>query len=186
ETVGAQRHQTTRNPRRDLIGHDFHEIGYRNKHALFLFEHGLDVGFLRRFGRVQHIPTFAAERVDAELLVIRRAPDISGDLVAFSQDFLSLQRRANDRSAREDVRFSGTGVPPVRRTRGTHGRDARATKLRPGFETREALENSFLDAVWQRRHGVMLVVECEIMKNVFALLVHPANSVLANDCYLEW
>src|SRR5437667_6269747 len=54
-----------------------------------------------------------------------------------------------------------------------------------GLDFVDAPENAFLGALRHRRHRVILVVECEIIKNVFTVLVHPANTVLDNDSNLE-
>ncbi len=78
----------------------------------------LDVGFLRRLGRVQHVPALAADGVGAQQFVAGRAPDIGGDTVAFGEDFLRLQRGLNDWPAAEDVGFDGRdALPRVRADR---------------------------------------------------------------------
>jgi hypothetical protein len=41
---------------------------------------------------MQHVPALAADRVGAQQLVARRAPDIGADAVFFRQNFLRLQR----------------------------------------------------------------------------------------------
>src|SRR4051794_9875435 len=55
ETIGAQRRQTTGDPRRDLVRHDFHEIGDGDERALFFFKQRLQIALLRLIGRVEHV-----------------------------------------------------------------------------------------------------------------------------------
>ena len=105
KTVRAQRHQSARHPRRNLVGHQPHVIRNRDKGPLLFRQQRLDVGFLRRFRRVQHVPAFAAQRIGTKQFVTRRAPDIGRHAVAFSQNFLRLQRRIDDWSAAENVGF---------------------------------------------------------------------------------
>src|SRR5437762_2561228 len=102
KSVRAESRQSTRDPRRNLLRHDLHKIRYGHEDALFLFQHRLDVRLSRRLGWMKHVPSLRAQRFGAELLVVGRAPDIGGDVVAFRQEFLSLQRRADDRSAAKD------------------------------------------------------------------------------------
>ena len=45
ETVRAQRHQSARNPRRDLVRNHFHVIRDRDEHALFVLEQRFQIGF---------------------------------------------------------------------------------------------------------------------------------------------
>ena len=105
KTVRAQREQAARNPRCNLVGHGADVVGHGDERPLLFRQQRLDVGFLRRLRRMQHVPALAADRVGAEQLVARRAPDIGGDAVAFGQNFLRLQRGLDDGAAAEDVRL---------------------------------------------------------------------------------
>ena len=92
KAVRAESHQTSGDPRRDLIGNKAHKIGHRDERALLFCEQGLDIGFLRRLGWMQHVPAFAAEGVSAKLLVIRRAPHVGGDVVLLFENLLRRHR----------------------------------------------------------------------------------------------
>ena len=105
KTVRPQREQSARNPRRNLVGHGADIVRNGHKCPLLFCQQFFDVGFLRRPGRMQHVPALAANGVGAEQFVAGRAPNIGGDAVAFSQDFLRLQRGLNDRPAAKDVGF---------------------------------------------------------------------------------
>ena len=98
--------------------------------------------------RVQAVPAFGGERVGAELLVARHAPDVGADPEALGEE--SAARSASRRidAAAEELRAVGelafgAGRSPV-----------------------HAAHDPVLDALRHRRHLVVLVVERDVVEDV--------------------
>src|SRR5262249_22029456 len=108
---------------------------------------------------MKHIPAPGLERVVAQLLVAGGAPDVGGDVVLFRQDILSAQSMTQDRTAAEEMSLMLFGSGAV-------------------FEFVEAFEYAGSRAVGHGRHGVVFVVEREVVENVLAVMIHPAHAIL--------
>ena len=63
KAVGAQRHQPAKQPRRQLVGYCFHEVGGGNDGAVGTVERGEDVRPFLRIGGMQPVPTLDGQRV---------------------------------------------------------------------------------------------------------------------------
>ena len=161
KSIGAQRGKTAGNPRCNLVRNQFDHVRHCDEHAAFLFEDGFDVGFLRRFAGMQHVPPFAAQRIGAELFVIGGAPDIGGNMVTLGQNLLGFQRAVDDRSAAKNV---GLMFPAARSC----------------LELVEALDDAFLRAGRHGGHGIILIVNGDVVKDVLTFHIHLFHAVL-ND-----
>ena len=102
--VALQREQTARHPRRNLIGHSANVVGYRNEGPLFLRKQILEVGFPRRFSRMQHVPALAVVGVAEDFLITGDGPDVGLYAEFFGEQRLRLDRLVQNRAAAEQLR----------------------------------------------------------------------------------
>src|SRR5437870_11925975 len=106
---------------------------------------------------MQHVPTFGAQSVIAQKLVTGSTPDISGDVVSLGQDLLGAQSFTNDWAAAKDVGFElflfGAGFKPIK-----------------------AFQDAILNTFWHGGHGIILVVERQVIKNIFTFDIHAVHA----------
>ncbi len=112
---------------------------------------------------MQQIPTLRINPLCVKSLITRDAPHVRGYAVFFSQKFLRLQGLAQDGPAAEELRAQFR-LLIFRRADLVH-----------------AFEDSLFGARGHRRHRVGFVHHGDVIKNVFAVLVHAANPVLDDD-----
>src|ERR1043166_3754708 len=115
KAVGAESGEAAGNPRRDLVWDKLDVVGDSDEDARLVFEEGFEIRFLRRRGRMEHVPAFGGEGVVAEEFVAGGTPDVGGDAVFVGEDLLRAQRFADDRAGAEDV-SAGRSAPVLGRS----------------------------------------------------------------------
>ena len=106
---------------------------------------------------MEPVPAFRGKRVAAQLVVAGDAPHIGGDAVALRQDGLRADGFVQDRAAAEQLR---------------HG-----LALFGGLVTIDALEDALgIDSLGHGRHGVVLVVQGDVVEAVLHLFVHAPDA----------
>src|SRR5882762_9979633 len=112
---------------------------------------------------MQAVPALGFYSVGVQSFVAGDAPDVGGYAVFLSQNILRLQCFAEDGAAAKELR------------------------LQLGFfvfasaEFVHAAQNTVFHIARHGRHGVRLVHQSNVVKNVFAVFVHAANAVLNDD-----
>src|SRR5713101_558924 len=112
---------------------------------------------------MQSIPALGFNGVSVQRFVAGYAPHIGGYTVFFSENILRLQGFAEDGAAAEELRAQ-LGL-----------------FVFAGAEFVHAAQNAVFYVTGHGRHGVGLVHQSDVVKNVFAVFVHAANAVLNDD-----
>src|SRR5438034_4599177 len=158
EPVGAQGNEPLRDPGTDQIGDGLQIVGCGNDGYRHSFQRLNHVRFSRGFLRMEPIPAVDPERFVAKLLVTRSAPHVCGYLDPFGKQLLRLPDREHYASAPEKL-------------------DPMSPRDRRRPETIQALDDSIFRPFGHGRMHDVLVVEGDVIEDVFLLLVHPAQSL---------
>src|SRR5579864_3368194 len=157
EAVSAKRDQARSQPRSQLIGHRLDVVGGGDR-AFGPGQRGYHVRLAGLFRGMQTIPAFGFQPVAAEFVVAGDAPHVSLHAVLVGENALRAQSFIQDRPAAKKL------------DRGLAGRRV--------FAFVEAAHDAFFTTLWHLRHGVVFVVQHDVVEAVFALLVHAAQAVL--------
>src|SRR5882762_1659256 len=112
---------------------------------------------------MEAVPALDFYGVGVQCFVAGDAPDVGGYSVFLSENILRLQCFAEDGAAAEELRLQ-LGL-----------------FVFAGAEFVHAAENAVFHVAGHGRHGVRLVHQGDVVKNVFAIFVHAANTVLNDD-----
>src|SRR5882762_6521035 len=112
---------------------------------------------------MQAIPTLGFYSVGVQSFVAGDAPDVGGYSVFFSENILRLQCFAEDGAAAKELRLQ-LGL-----------------FVFAGAEFVHAAQNAVFHIARHGRHGVRLVHQGDVVKNVLAIFVHAANAILNDD-----
>src|SRR5689334_7732526 len=104
------------------------------------------------------VPEVTSQGIATQFVVAGYAPHVGLDAVFFRQNRLRYQSFIEDGAAAKEL----------------HGGFLAFGR----FEFVNALDDSFFAAGGDRRHGIVFVVQHDVVKTVFAFLVHAADSVL--------
>src|SRR5712671_3622564 len=112
---------------------------------------------------MEAVPALGFYGVGVQRFVAGHAPDIGGYAVFFSEDILRLQGFAQDGAAAKELRLQ-LGL-----------------LVFAGAEFVHAAQNAVFHIAGHGWHGVRLVHQSDVVKNILAVLVHAANAVLNDD-----
>src|SRR5712671_1703123 len=112
---------------------------------------------------MQAIPALGFYGVGVQRFVAGYAPHVSGYAVFLSENILRLQCFAEDGAAAKELRLQ-LGL-----------------FVFAGAEFVHAAQNAVFHIAGHGRHGVRLVHQSDVVKNVFAVFVHAANAILNDD-----
>src|SRR6267142_1040676 len=112
---------------------------------------------------MQAVPALGFYGVGVQRFVAGYAPHIGGYAVFLSENILRLQCFAQDGAAAEKLRFQ-LGL-----------------FVFAGAEFVHAAQNAVFHIAGHGWHGVRLVHQRDVVKNVFAIFVHAANAILNDD-----
>src|SRR5712672_3957367 len=112
---------------------------------------------------MQAVPALGFYSVGVQSFVAGYAPHVGGYAVFLSENILRLQGFAQDGAAAEELRLQ-LGL-----------------FVFAGSEFVHATQNAVFHVARHGRHGVRLVHQSDVVKNVFAIFVHAANSILNDD-----
>src|SRR5882762_9379388 len=112
---------------------------------------------------MQAVPALGFYSVGVQRFVAGYAPHVGGYAVFLSQNILRLQCFAEDGAAAKELRLQ------------------LGFFVFTGAEFVHAPQNAVFHIARHGRHGVRLVHQRDVVKNVFAVFVHAANAVLNDD-----
>src|ERR1051326_50213 len=158
KAVCSQSDQSGTQPWSKLVRNHLHVIRGGNDRAIDFIQNGKQVGLFRLVRRVQPVPAITSQGIASQLVVAGYAPDVGRNAVLFRQNRLRFQGFIEDRPAAKEL-YGGL-------------------LAFSSFEFVNALDDSFFAAGRDRRHCVVFVIEHDVVKTVFAFLVHAADSVL--------
>src|SRR5271165_7036100 len=110
---------------------------------------------------MQPVPALGTQRVAAQFVVAGHTPDVGSNGVFLGQNFLRPQRLVQNRTATEQLHHSlAVG----------------------GFAIFvDALQDAFFASLGYLGHGVVFVVQRDVVEAVFAEFVHAANAIMHDD-----
>src|SRR5258707_8333922 len=156
ETIGAQGYQTPAQPRRQLVRHRLYEIrGCDDRSFGFgLIQRRDDIGLFLLLSRMQAVPTLNGQRLTTEFVVAGYAPHVRLHAIFLGQNALRAQGLIQDWATAEQLRagLAAWGV----------------------LVFVQAPDNALTAALRHLGHGVIFVVEQDVIETVFALLIHAA------------
>src|SRR5665811_2313505 len=133
------------------VGHHLHEVGGGDDRPFSWVEDSQDVRPLFRLGGMKAVPALNGQAITPQFVVTGYAPDVGLHTVLFSENVLRAQRFIQDGPAAKQLQ---RGFTASRR-----------------FVFVDAAQNSLLAARRHFRHRIIFVVQGDVVKAVFELLV---------------
>src|SRR5712672_3397392 len=112
---------------------------------------------------MQAVPALGFYSVGVQSFVAGYAPHVGGYAVFLSENILRLQSFAQDGAAAKELRLQ------------------LGFFVFAGAEFVHTAQNAVFHVAGHGRHGVRLVHQSDVVKNVFAVFVHAANAILNDD-----
>src|SRR6266853_1012961 len=112
---------------------------------------------------MEAVPARSFYSVGIQSFVAGHAPNIGGYSVFFSENILRLQGFAEDGAAAEELHLQLGFL------------------VFAGAEFVHAAQNAVFHIAGHARHGVRLVHQGDVVKNILAVFIHAANTVLNDD-----